>query len=142
MKTGKDIFSLLIALILLTTTCPAFADITLTTDKATYEVGEIVHITAHNNGPLVEQFISYPFFQIFNEDTLECVFGCVGLPVITPFGVGETVTMDYDTGVAPDIPGNYGVGIAIINGPSTGYVLTGEVAAEAVSWGNVKVLYR
>ena len=142
MKTGKDIVSLLIVLIMLTATSPAFSDITLTTDKSIYEVGEIVHITAHNNWPLVEQFVSYPFFQIFNEDTLECVFGCVGLPVITPFGVGETVTMDYDTGAMPDIPGNYGVGIAVLGGPTTSYVLTGEVAAEASSWGNVKVLYR
>lgn len=142
MKTGKVVVSLLITLALLASAFPAFADITLTTDQSTYEVGEIVHITAHNNGPLVEQFISYPFFQIYNEDTLECVFGCVGLPVITPFGVGETVTMDYDTGAAPDIPGNYLVGIAIINGPTTDYVLTGDVAAEAASWGNVKVLYR
>jgi hypothetical protein len=142
MKIGKEIASSLVVLMILAVACAAFADITLTTDKSTYEVGEIVHITAHNNGPLVEEFVSFPFFQIYNEDNQECVYGCVGLPVITPFGVGETVTMDYDTGAMPDIPGNYRVGIAVLGGPTTGYVLTGEVPAEASSWGSVKVLYR
>jgi hypothetical protein len=90
----------------------------------------------------VEQFLSAPFFLIFNEDTQECVYGCVGLPVITPFAVGETVTMDYDTGLNPDIPGNYSVGLAVTNGPTTGYVLTDAVAVEAESWSGLKALFR
>lgn len=142
MKIGKGIASFLVALLILAIACTAFADITLTTDKSTYEVGEVVHITAHNNGPLVEEFVSFPFFQIWNLDIPECIYGCVGLPVITPFEVGETVTLDHNTGAMPDIPGNYGVGIAVLGGPTTEYVLTGGVAAEVSSWGSVKVLFR
>lgn len=142
MKIVKDITSFLVALLILSIACTAFADITLTTDKSTYEVGEIVYITATNNGPLMEEFVSFPFFQIWNLDIPECIYGCVGLPVITPFGVGETVTMDHDTGAMPDTPGNYGVGIAVLGGPTTEYILTGGVASEASSWGNVKALYR
>ena len=88
---------------------PALAEITLTTDKAMYCVGEVVHITAHNAGPDEEQFNSAPFFLIYNADTNECLFGCLGLPVMTPFPVGETVSMEWDTGNSPDVPGNYTV---------------------------------
>lgn len=141
MTTRTRFFSLLL-LALSGIAATALADITLTTDKSLYDIGETVHITAHNNGPTEEMFISAPFFIIYNDDTDECVFGCVGLPVVTPFPVGETVTMDYDTGSAPDIAGNYIIGIAVNNGPTIGYVLNGPVAAETNSWGAVKALYR
>lgn len=120
----------------------ALADITLTLDQAEYYVGDIVHATAHNNGPNVEMFVSAPFFLIYNDDLNECVFGCVGLPVITPFEVGETVTMDWDTGFFPDIPGNYSVSLAVTGGTSVSYVLNAPVAMEAHSWGAVKALFR
>jgi len=94
MQTRTRIFTLLLILLLLGATGTALAEITLTTDKPVYALGEIVHITAHNAGPTAEEFLSYPFFIIFNEDTNECVTGCAGLPVITPFAVGETVSMD------------------------------------------------
>lgn len=120
----------------------ALADITLTLDQTDYVVGDIVHATAHNNGPNVEMFLSAPFFLIYNDDLPECVFGCVGLPVITPFEVGETVTMDWDTGFFPDIPGNYSVSLVVTGGTSVSYILNAPVATEAHSWGVLKALFR
>jgi hypothetical protein len=142
MSTRTRIPALLLALLWLTTAGASLADITLTTDQPIYDIGDIVHITAHNNGPNEEQFLSFPYFIIYNDDTEECVFGCVGLPVVTPFAVGETVTMDYDTGIVPDIAGNYTVGIVVTNGTTVSYVLNGPVAAEAKSWSDLKALYR
>ena len=142
MPTRTRIPALILALVIFGAAGTTLADITLTTDKSFYDIGEIVHITAHNNGPLEEMFLSYPYFLIFNDDTNECVYGCVGLPVVTTFAVGETVTMDYDTGVVPDIAGNYSIGLAVTNGPTISYVLNGPVATEAQSWGALKALYR
>jgi hypothetical protein len=68
--------------------------------------------------------------------------GCAGLPVVTPFPVGKTASMDWDTGFFPDVPGNYSVGVAATNGPTTSYVLTDVVTAEVNSWGTLKALYR
>lgn len=66
----------------------------------------------------------------------------MGLPVMTPFPVGETVSMEWDSGSIPDIPGNYSVGVAVPNGPTTSYVLTDVVTVEVNSWGTMKALYR
>lgn len=134
--------TLLLFLLMLTASATALAEIVLTIDKAEYEVGEIVHIAATNTGPEVEQFVSSPFFVIFNADLNECVMGCVGLPVITPFLVGETVSMDWDTGLGPDAPGNHAVGVAVAGGPTVFYLLTDAVNVESSSWGNLKALYR
>jgi hypothetical protein len=142
MQTRTRLPALFLALLWLGTAGASLADITLTIDQPIYDIGDIVHVTAHNNGPNEEQFLSDPFFIIYNDDTDECVFGCVGLPVVTPFPVGETVTMDYDTGFVPDIPGNYTIGIVVNNGPTINYVLNGPVAAEAKNWGAIKALYR
>jgi hypothetical protein len=129
-------------LTLLTLGGAALADITLNTDKPEYLVGEIVHITAHNNGPNVELFLSAPYFLIYNDDLNECVFGCAGLPVVTPFEVGETVTMEWDTGFFPDIPGNYSVSVAVTGGTTVSYLLNAPVSSEGRSWGGVKALFR
>ena len=142
MPTRINFFALLLAYLTLGMAGTALADITLTTDKTVYEVNEIVHITAHNNGPDVEMLVSAPFFAIFNDDLNECVFGCLGLPVVTPFEVGETVSMDWDTGFFPDPPGTYTVWVAINGGPSISYLLNPAVATEASSWGELKALYR
>jgi len=142
MQTRTRIFPVLLALLLLGTTGTALAEIILTTDKPTYSVGEIVHITAYNAGPAEEQFLSYPYFVIFNQDSGECIIGCVGLPVITPFPVGETVSADWDTGFFPDVPGNYIVGVVVTNGPTISYVLTDAVAVEQNRWGSLKALFR
>jgi len=120
----------------------ASAEIILTIDKPEYEAGEIVHISAHNAGPLAEQFVSDPHFSIWNQDTDKCVFGCVGLPIVTQFPVGETVSMDWDTGLSADVPGNYIVRVAVIDGPSVSYVLKVKVDVDRNSWSLLKVLYR
>ncbi len=142
MQARIRIPTVFLALLLLGTAGTALAEIILTTDKPIYEVGEIVHLTAHNTGPTAEEFVSYPYFFIFNQDTGECVMGCAGLPVVTPFLVGETVSTDWDTGFFPDVPGNYSVGVAVINWPTTSYVLIDLVAAEPNSWGTLKALFR
>ena len=120
----------------------ASAEIILTTDKPEYEAGEIVHVTAHNAGPGTEQFVSDPYYVIWNQDTDKCVSGCLGLPVVTAFPAGETVSMDWDTGLSDDDPGNYIVRVAVIDGPSVSYVLTVKVDAGRNSWSSLKVLYR
>ena len=142
MQTRNCYLIVLLAALLSGTAGNAIAEIILTTDKPEYEVGEIVHIKAHNAGPMAETFVSDPYFSIWNQDTDKCVFGCVGLPVITPFPAGETVSMDWDTGSSPDDPGNYIVRVAVIDGPSVSYVLTVKVDADRNSWSSLKVLYR
>ena len=142
MQTRNCFLTVLLAALLSGTAGSASAEIILTTDKAEYEVGEIVHLTAHNAGPMAEDFVSYPYFIIWNQDTDKCVFGCLGLPVVEPFPVGETVSMDWDTGSVPDDPGNYIVWLAVIDGPSVSYVLTVKVGADRNSWSLLKVLYR
>jgi hypothetical protein len=131
-----------LTLFALATATAALAGITLTTDQPAYVVGDIVHITAHNNGPDLEQFMSDPFFFIHNDDLDECVFGCVGLPVITPFEVGATVSMDWDAGFFPDAAGNYSVSLATASGPTVSYILNAPVSTETSSWGRLKALFR
>jgi hypothetical protein len=118
------------------------AEVILTTDKPDYTIGEVVHITAHNAGPEDETLLSFPFFAIWNEDTSQCVMGCVGLPDINPFPAGESITMDWDTGQVPDAPGRHIVGVAINDGPTASYVLTGSVPSDHESWTTLKGRYR
>jgi hypothetical protein len=142
MQTSISYTTFLLTLLIIGMAGTALADITLTTDKPVYFVGEIVHITAHNNGPDVEELVSDPYFVIFNEDTSECVFGCVGLPVVTPLEVGETVFLDWDTGAVPDVPGNYSVFVAANGVASVSYFLNAAVSNETRSWGDLKALFR
>lgn len=142
MQTRTLIPALLLALLACCAAGTALAEIILTTDKSEYSVGEIVHISAHNAGPEVEQFLSAPFFAIFNEDTSDCIFGCIGLPVVTPFAVGETVSMEWDTGAMPDVPGHHTVSVPVTDGPTVGYILTDAVPVEPQSWGTLKAVYR
>jgi hypothetical protein len=140
MRTG--VCRTVLSLLLLTLAVTAPAEIVLTTDKPEYTVGEIVHFTATNNGPEVEQLVSDPHFVAFNEDTNACVVGCVGLPVVTTFLVGQTITMDWDTGAVPDAPGHHSVRVAVFDGPTASYLLTDAVNVEPSSWGSLKALYR
>jgi hypothetical protein len=142
MQNRIRLVGILVILLSLSAMTPTLAEITITTDKPSYELGEIVHITAHNAGPTEEQFVSDPFFHIANVDVNECVFGCVGLPVVTPFPVGETVSLDWDTGTMTLLPGNYSAGVVATNGASINFILTEVVATEASSWGALKALYR
>ena len=120
----------------------ARAEITLTTDKDTYIVGEIVHVEARNTGPDDQLLVSTPWMIIWNEDTMECVTGCVGLPDITPFPAGATISAQWDTGFFPDAPGNYVVDIATDGAPSARYVLTAEVPTKEEGWSALKARFR
>ncbi len=132
---------LLVALLLAATV--AVAAVTVVTDKDSYIVGETVQITIHNSGPEDVEFNSAPFIVIYDLDTNECLYGCVGLPVMTPFPAGSTVTEAWDTGVGPDLPGNYRVSVNSLDASAaTDYFLTGGVSVETSSWGAVKALYR
>ncbi len=141
MTTRNRSVTVLVALALLTTV--ASAEVTVTTDKDSYLSGETVQITVQNLGPSDVEFNSAPYVQIYNTDTLECMYGCVGLPVMTPFPAGTTVYENWDTGYLPDTPGHYAVVVNIL-GPtiSTSYTLTSEVGLEPISWGTVKALYK
>ena len=142
MSIRETVITTVIALLVLAVAGNAVGAIILTTDKESYTVGEIVHLEATNVGPLPTQFVSYPRFLIFNTDTDECVYGCLGLPVVEPFPVGVTVSLDWDTGMIPDPPGNYRVGLSAPEAPSVFYVLTDVVDVEPHSWGALKALYR
>jgi hypothetical protein len=121
----------------------AIAEVTITTDKTSYEVGEMVHIEAHNHGPDAEWIVSTPWFTIWNADEETCVYGCLGLPDVTEFPAGETVSMDWDTGLyPPDQPGNHAVRINVLDGPAASFVLTGGVANEEQGWTALKAQYR
>lgn len=125
----------------------AFGQLTVVTDQADYTVGDIVHVTIHNAGPGVATFVSYPAFAITHVESGDCVFGCVGLPVVWDLPVGGTELGEHDSGAGPDQPGHYTVWLAGTSGDpgsilSTTYELTAPVAADVSTWGAVKSLFR
>ena len=120
----------------------AFAEVIISTDKPAYEVGEIVRITAQNLGPEDEELVSFPYFVIGNQDSGQCIYGCLGLPVVDPFPAGATIQRDWDTGERPDEPGTYVVQVATLEGPSTTYVLNAAVPQQKDSWTALKARYR
>lgn len=134
--------ALLVALVAALLFTNAIAEVTITTDKSSYEVGEIVLIEAHNHGPEDEWIVSTPWFTIWNADEETCVYGCLGLPEVTEFPAGETVSMDWDTGSSPDAPGNYSVRINVLDGPAANYGLTVGVSREQHGWTALKSRYR
>jgi hypothetical protein len=143
MQTRMIVPTVFIALLLVGTAGTATAEIILTIDKPAYTVGEVVHVTAYNAGPTVEQFVSEPPFVVWNQDTGERVIGCLGLPVLTPFPVGETVSRIGTQGSSPNVPGNYAISVVSPNGTTASYVLTDEVVeSEQNSWSSLKALYR
>jgi hypothetical protein len=134
--------SILAAAWLLAFCAGARAEVVLTTDKEAYVVGEIVHVEARNTGPDDKILVSTPWMIIWNEDTMECVTGCVGLPDITPFPAGTTITAQWDTGLFPDDPGPYAVHIATDGGPTVHYLLSAAVPAEPDGWSALKARFR
>lgn len=125
----------------------AFGQLTVVTDQAGYTVGDMVHVTIHNAGPGVATFVSYPAFSIWHAETGDCVYGCIGLPVVWDLPVGATEAGQHDTGLGPDQPGHYTVSLAGTSGDpgsilTATYELTAPVAADASTWGAVKVLFR
>jgi hypothetical protein len=121
----------------------AAAQMTVTTDQQTYEVGDIVEITIHNAGPDPVEFYSYPAHSILHVETESCISGCVGLPVIWSFEVGETMVDVRDTGLEPDLPGHYRIALHCPGSIETTYdLLPAPIPTESVSWSRVKALYR
>ena len=134
--------SVFLALLALLSPSSAIAEVVIATDKTDYVVGEIIHITARNEGPEDEQLVSYPYFTIWNTDTDQCVYGCLGLPVVDPFLAGQTISVERDTGQQPDPSGTYVVSVATLDGPSTTYVLTAGVRGDRSSWTTLKTRFR
>lgn len=149
-RTRPRRLSVTVALVLMTATLPAAAqNVTVTTDQEIYPIGAIVEINVHNAGPDDAEFNSSPFIAIEHLDTYECIFGCIGLPVMTPLPAGTTHVQYWDTNQISDLPGRYRVTahISMIAPPfdpppSTEYTLVDPSPAEMRAWGGVKSLYR
>lgn len=139
-----------VSILLATAALPAAAqNITIETDQSVYHVGDLVEITVSNLGPADAQFMSAPYIAIVHLETEDCIYGCVGLPVITPFPAGEIHVETWNTGLFPDQPGTYEVGaIVAIQEPgrsertSAVYTLVDPTPAAERTWGEVKSLYR
>jgi len=136
-----------IALVLAATT--AVAQLTVSTDDGVYTTFDVVTITIHNAGPSRALFVSSPPCFINRLDTLECVYGCYGLPVLWEMGVGETITVGYDPDedAVPDPIGWYRVELVGASGDPGSilhcdYRLVEVVPNDHDSWGGVKALYR
>jgi hypothetical protein len=134
------------ALVMLSAILPATlaaAAVSVSTDKDSYVVGEVVQVTVHNSGPEDLEFVSIPLIAIANTGTQECIYGCAGLPVVTPFPAGDTVTESWDTGAGPDEIGTYVVTPHILGDDSSAqYILSAGVPETDSSWGAIKALYR
>jgi hypothetical protein len=125
----------------------ALAQLTVVTDQATYQVGDVVSFTIHNAGPGAATFVSDPPFSIWHVESGDCVDGCMGLPVVWTLPVGGTISGQRDTGTGPDLPGHYEISVAGSSGDpgsilSTEYEVTAAVAASTETWGAVKGLFR
>ena len=143
--------SLVLMAVILVFATPAAAQIlTVETDLAVYVVGAVVQITIHNPTEEPATLVSWPFTFITHEETNACVWGCVGLPVVTEVMPGETLVEHHHTSFLPDPPGTYRVTIAEAGTglpplpPSnwTEYELLEPISSEKMAWGGVKSLYR
>jgi len=138
---------LLVSLALCLAAATAGAQVTVATDSPQYAQGDTVRITIHNAGPSHVYFSSFPAYTLYNQDTQQCYYGCLGLPEFWQFAIGSTLTYQRDTGAHPDAPGRYSVTLTCdtINPDSIlacHYDLTPALAAEGAAWGAVKALYR
>ncbi|MBK7048412.1 MAG: hypothetical protein IPH48_18310 [bacterium] len=125
----------------------ALAQLTVVTDQATYNVGDVVSFTIHNAGPGVATFVSDPPFSIWHVESGDCVDGCMGLPVVWTLPVGGTISGQRDTGTGPDLAGHYEIALAGSSSDpgsilSAEYEVTAAVAASTETWGAVKGLFR
>jgi len=149
-RTRAPGICLFAATVLATAAGPSAAqDVTVATDLETYPVGAVVEVSVHNAGPGNAEFNSSPFIAIECLDTYECLFGCVGLPVMTTLPADSTHVQYWDTGQIPDTPGRYRVTAHILDldppfdpPPSAEYTLVDPSPAQAKSWSGVKSLYR
>lgn len=139
------ILSVIVIMSLSAATCGA--QLTVATDALQYAQGDTVRITIHNDGPSNVYFNSFPAYILYNLDTQQCYYGCMGLPEFWQLPIGGTLTSSRDTGAYPDAPGSYGVSLNCdtINPDSIlvcHYDLTPALATEEAAWGRVKALYR
>lgn len=137
------------AVLLLLAALPTAAqNVTVETDQDVYHVGDLVEITVSNLGPADAQFLSAPYIAIIHLETDDCIYGCVGLPVITPFPAGAVHVESWDTGQFPDRPGTYRVSAAVAMAglgrdvTSAVYTLVDPTPNAALTWSGVKTLYR
>jgi len=137
-------------IVLLTAALPIAAqNVTVETDQTVYTLGATVEITVHNAGPADAEFNSSPLIAIVYLDTFECIYGCVGLPVMTTFPAGTTHVEHWDTGWRPDQPGHYQVtahvwmtGMPPDPPPSVQYILVEPSPNAMRTWSEVKSLFR
>jgi hypothetical protein len=119
------------------------AEVSLSTDKNHYEVGEVVHISIHNSGPENLYFSSYPFVVAATTNPPQCVYGCVGLPVVTDFPADTTAEDSWDTGIGEVPPGEYRIAPSITGvDVSTTIHLHEKLGSGDPTWSMVKGQYR
>lgn len=133
---------LIAVILLLCLSGVASAEVTMTTDKPSYVVGEAIEVTVYNSGPEDLFFDWFPLWSFWNVDTGECISSCEHLPLNEPFPNGGEIVIGYDTGSNPDPPGNYRVELSMIDGPSVTYTLTAAIFNEQSSWSILKSQYR
>ncbi len=146
---SRTIRILIVLAVLCMTAASAVAQLSVVTDATQYSQGDIVPITIHNAGPNQASFNSFPACFIYHLGTMECVYGCVGLPEMWELNVGQTIAFAYDPAedAIPDPIGWYRVEL---NGNSIDpgnilhcdYQMLEIVPYESGSWGAVKALYR
>lgn len=149
----------LVALVL--TTRPAVAgSVTVVTSQQYYEIGALVEYTFTNGLDETIWMNGFPYWWILRVDTQTLVFPCVGLPVFSPLGPGQSETYNWDQIVCSTgqqaAPGLYWVGLTYwtdsdptlidVRAPFCVGSDCGPTAADELrrvgSWGGVKSLYR
>jgi len=135
--------------VLCITAASADAQLSVVTDATQYSQGDVVPITIHNAGPNPAHFNSFPACFIYHLGTMECVYGCLGLPELWELNVGQTIVFEYDPSedAIPDAIGWYRVEL---NGNSIDpgnilhcdYRVLEIVPVGSDTWGDVKALFR
>lgn len=147
---ARILFAILLVSMLIAA-LPASAQLTVVANQSDYYLGEIVHLTIHNTGPHVAVFLSVPVFAVMRVSDGECVFGCVGLPVLTQMSVGETWHLDFDTSACSTPgPGLFGMYRVDLMGSSsdpgsvlsTTFRLYDALDVQPLAWGTLKGTYR
>jgi len=131
-------------------TLGAAQDLTVVTDAAVYNLGATVEITIHNPTDHNVDITSSPYFGIVHVETQNCMYGCLGLPVMSTLSAGETVVFQYDTSWNPDPVGYFQVVVfeSTIGSipppppPTVEYRLIDPTGNEDKNWCSVKTLYR
>lgn len=137
-------FVLILSCWLLVAAAPVAAEVTVTTDKPAYVVGEIVTITIHNSGPGDVEFLAYPLYMIINSMTGNVIFGWDRVAQSTIFPPGHTEQFTRDTSLVPDGLGQYAIFLNLHFGWDvwTSYRLRSTVDIESMAWGGIKALYQ